>query len=64
MKKYLIMFAAAMLAFSCGDDKDTNDNPEGPKDPTPPVETAFITLSTAEYTFPKDGGTSPQIEVS
>lgn len=64
MKKYLFLFAAAMLAFSCGDDKDTNDNPEGPKDPTPPVETAFITLSTTEYTFPKDGGTSPQIEVS
>lgn len=64
MKKYLILFAAAMLAFSCGDDKDTDANPGGPSEPEPPVDEAYITLSSQEYTFPKEGGTSPDIEVS
>lgn len=64
MKKYLILLATAMLAFSCGDDKDTDANPGGPGDTTPPVDEAFITLSSSEYTFPKDGGTSPEIEIS
>lgn len=65
MKKYLILFAAAMLAFSCSDDKETSDTtPGGPSEPEPPVEEAYISLSSAEYTFSKEGGTSPEIEVS
>lgn len=63
MKKYLIVFAVAMLACACGGD-DTNPNPEPPTPPTPPVEEASISLSSGEYTFTKAGGTSDEITVT
>lgn len=60
MKKYLILLAAAALAWSCGDDKNVDDQPK----PEPPAEEAFISLSITEYTFAQAGGTSDEITVT
>lgn len=60
MKKYLILLAAAALAWSCGDDKNVDDQPK----PEPPAEEAFISLSITEYAFAQAGGTSDEITVT
>lgn len=60
MKKYLILLAAAALAWSCGDDKNVDDQPK----PEPPAEKAFISLSITEYAFAQAGGTSDEITVT
>lgn len=60
MKKYLILLASAMLAWSCGDDKNVDE----PQKPEPPVTEAAISLSATEYTFAAAGGTSDEITVT
>ncbi|WP_304952131.1 BACON domain-containing protein [uncultured Alistipes sp.] len=60
MKKYLILLASAMLAWSCGDDKNVDE----PQKPEPPVTEAAISLSATEYAFAAAGGTSDEITVT
>lgn len=60
MKKYLILLASAMLAWSCGDDKNVDE----PQKPEPPVTEASISLSATEYAFAAAGGTSDEITVT
>ena len=50
MKKYLILLASAMLAWSCGDDKNVDE----PQKPEPPVTEAAISLS-ASIPLPRPG---------